>query len=129
MAPRIVESRLKKDLVIWLATVGRDGKPHVVPVWYLWDGKSFLIYSVPGQKVRDIDGNPHVALNLNSDPEASDVIRVDGIAKIVRREPPAYKVPAYVRKYRELIKGFNWTPQFFSEQYHVPIRVTPTRIH
>ena len=122
------QSRLKKDLVIWLATVGGP-LPHVVPVWFLWDGKSFLIYSVPGQKVRDIEANPNVALHLNSDPEGEDVVRVDGSAKIVADHAPAYKVPAYIRKYRELIKGYDWTPKVFSEQYKVAIRVKPTRFH
>jgi PPOX class probable F420-dependent enzyme len=124
------QSRLKKDLAIWLATSGRDGRPHAVPVWFWWDGESFLIYAIPGQKVGDIQANPNVALHLNTDPAGDDVVRVDGTAKIVPSQPPAYKVPSYVRKYRELMKGYNWTPKIFSEQYHIAIRVLqPTRFH
>lgn len=100
-----------------------------MPVWFLWDGKAFLIYSVPGQKVRDIQLNPKVNLHLNTDPEGNDVVRIDGTAKVDARQPPAYKVPAYIRKYRELIKGFGWTPQHFSEQYHFALRVQPKRWH
>jgi PPOX class probable F420-dependent enzyme len=122
-------TRLKRELVIWIATVGRNGHPHVVPVWFWWDGESFFIYAIPGQKVRDIQANSNVALHLNTDPEGNDVVRVDGIAKIDPKLPPAYKVPGYVRKYREQTKGLGWTPQQFSEQYHVAIRVTPTRFH
>jgi PPOX class probable F420-dependent enzyme len=129
VADKHAQSRLKKDLVIWLATCGRDGSPHAVPVWFWWDGKTFLIYSVPGQKVRDIEANPNVALHLNTDPEGEDVVRVDGKARIDPKQPPAYKVASYVRKYRDLIKGFDWTPKVFSEQYHVAIRVRPTRFH
>jgi PPOX class probable F420-dependent enzyme len=123
------QSRLKQDLVIWLATCGRDGSPHAVPVWFWWDGKTFLIYSVPGQKVRDIEANPNVALHLNADPEGEDVVRIDGKARIDPKQPPAYKVASYVRKYRDLIKGFDWTPKVFSEQYRIAIRVRPTRFH
>jgi PPOX class probable F420-dependent enzyme len=123
------QSRLKKDLVIWLVTCGRDLHPHAVPVWFLWDGETFLIYSVPGQKVRDMEANPNVTLHLNTDPEGEDVIRVDGTAKVVPNQPPAYQVPAYVRKYRELIKGYGWTPKVFAKQYHVAVRVRPTRFH
>ncbi|MEO9048330.1 MAG: TIGR03667 family PPOX class F420-dependent oxidoreductase [Candidatus Dormiibacterota bacterium] len=129
MASGQVEFRLKKDLVIWLATVGPVGDPHVVPVWFLWDDKSILVYAIPGQKVRDIQGNPNVELHLNSDAEASDVLRVSGTAKVVKSQPPAHKVPAYVAKYRGLIKKYKWTPQSFAEQYHVAIRVTKLRIH
>jgi PPOX class probable F420-dependent enzyme len=124
-----VVTRIKRELVIWLATAGRDGRPHVVPVWFWWDGKTFLIYAIPGQKVRDIQSNPNVALHLNTDPVGEDVVRIDGTAKIDTRQPPAYKVPAYVRKYREQIKGFDWTPKVFSDQYHFAIRVKPTRFH
>ena len=122
-------TRLKRELVIWLATVGRDGHPHVVPVWFWWDSKSFLIYAVPGQKVRDIQANPNVALHLNSDPAGDDVVRVDGTAKIDPKHPPASKVAGYVRKYREHIRGVGMTPQEFSKQYHHAIRITPTRFH
>jgi nitroimidazol reductase NimA-like FMN-containing flavoprotein (pyridoxamine 5'-phosphate oxidase superfamily) len=41
MPDRHVQSRLKKEHVIWLATVGRDDRPHAVPVWFWWDGESF----------------------------------------------------------------------------------------
>jgi PPOX class probable F420-dependent enzyme len=124
-----VETRLKRERVIWIATAGRDGHPHVVQVWFLWDGKSILIYAIPGQKVRDIEANPNVALHLNTDPVGEDVVRIDGTAKVEPKQPPAYKVPNYVRKYREQIRGFDWTPKVFSDQYHVAIRVKPTRFH
>jgi PPOX class probable F420-dependent enzyme len=124
-----IEARLKKGLIIWLATVGRDARPHVVPVWFLWDGRSFLVYSVPGQKVRDVEGNPNVALHMDTDPEGEDVIRIDGEAKLLARAKPAYKVPDYIRKYARLVKSYGWTPESFSAQYHVAIRIRPARFH
>jgi len=123
-----VRRRLENDEVIWLATVGADTHPHAVPVWFWWDGDSFLIYSVPGQKVRDMRANPNVQLHLNTDRAGDFVVRFDGVATIVRDQPPAYRVPKYLAKYRERIKGFGWTPKTFSGQYHVAIRVRPTRL-
>ena len=129
MPDKQVQTRLKRELVIWLASVGRDGHPHVVPVWFWWDGESFLIYAVPGQKVRDIQANHNVALHLNSDPAGDDVVRIDGTARIDPKQPPANKVAGYLRKYREHIQGIGMTPQEFSGQYHFAIRVRPTRFH
>jgi PPOX class probable F420-dependent enzyme len=123
-----VRSRLRKEIVIWLATSRRDGKPQVVPVWFWWDGTSFLIYSVPGQKVRDIESNPRVQLHLNSDPEGGDVVRIDGVARLAPDEVAAFRAPAYVRKYRTYIADNGWTPKSFSQLYHVAIRVSPTRV-
>jgi PPOX class probable F420-dependent enzyme len=124
-----VQTRLKRELVIWLVTVGRDGHPHAVPVWFWWDGKAFLIYSVPGQKVRDIQANPNVVLHLNTDPAGDDVVRIEGAAKVDPNQPPANKLAGYLRKYREHIRGIGMSPQEFSEQYRFAIRVRPTRFH
>jgi PPOX class probable F420-dependent enzyme len=122
-----VLSRLKKEIVVWLATTNPDGRPLVVPVWFLFDGKTFLIYSVPGQKVRNIERNPLVALHLNSNPQGGDVFRVTGKAQLLKRQPPAHKVPAYIGKYRSLIASYGWTPKSFSADYGIPIRVRPTK--
>jgi len=62
------DGRLRREEVAWLTTVRPDGQPQSVPVWFLWDGASFLIYSRQGrQKLKNIARNPRVDLNLNSD--------------------------------------------------------------
>ncbi len=121
------ELRLERELIIWLTTVGADRHPHAVPVWFWWDGKSFLIYSLPGRKVRDIKANPNVELHLNTDRSGDKVVMVDGQARIMTDEPPANRVSKYLAKYRERIRGYGWTPKGFADQYHVAIRVKPTR--
>jgi PPOX class probable F420-dependent enzyme len=124
-----IERRLENDLVIWFTSVGTDRRPHAVPVWFWWDGHSFLIYSLPGQKVRDIQANPNVELHLNTSRDGDFVVRFDGAAEILADHAPAYRVGKYLAKYRERIKGYGWTPKSFSEQYHVAMRIRPTRLH
>ena len=97
-----VQKRLEKELIIWLATCAPDGRPHAVPVWFLWDGKTFLIYSVPGQKVNDIAANPNVQLHFNTTPDGDEVVRFDGDATRLKRYPLAHRVPTYIRKYARL---------------------------
>jgi PPOX class probable F420-dependent enzyme len=122
-----VQSRLKKEIVIWLVTTGRDRRPQAVPVWFLWDGTSFLIYAQPGIKVRHVKANPFVELHLNSDPVGDDVVRVSGHATIPKSQPPAHKEPAYMSKYRDQIEGLGMTAEGFAEQYLYPIRVRRLR--
>jgi PPOX class probable F420-dependent enzyme len=124
-----IQSRLKKDIVIWIVTAGKDGRPHAVPVWFWWDGKALLIYAVPGQKTRNVRENPYVELHLNSDPVGDDLVRIEGRATIPRNQPPADKVRGYMRKYGQAIKDLGMTAQKFADDYHVPIRVRPTRFH
>jgi len=122
-----VQSRLKKEIVIWLVTAGRDRRPQAVPVWFLWDGTSFLIYAQPGIKVQHVKANPFVEVHLNSDPIGDDVVRVSGYATIPKSQPPAHKEPAYMRKYRGQIEGLGMTAEDFGKQYPYPIRVRRLR--
>jgi PPOX class probable F420-dependent enzyme len=126
---RKLESRLKKELVAWFVTADQQARPQAVPVWFLWEDDSFLIYSAPGIKERHVRENANVELHLNSDEVGDNVVRVTGTAKIVKSQPPAHKVPAYVRKYGGQIKGFGWTPEEFSRRYPHPIRVTRLKFH
>jgi len=126
---RELRSRLKNELVIWFVTVDADVRPQAVPVWFLFENDSFLVYSQPGRKVDHVRANPHVELHLNTDEVGDVVVRISGTAAIGRGEPPADKVPAYVRKYREQIKGFGWSPAVFAEKYPYAIRVRHLRFH
>jgi PPOX class probable F420-dependent enzyme len=110
-------------------TVTERGAPQPSPVWFLWDGESFLIYSQPGTpKLRNIAANPRVALHLNTDGAGDDVIIVSGRAE-QSDDPPGDQVPAYVEKYLGLIEGNNWTAASFAADYSVPIRIAPIRVH
>jgi PPOX class probable F420-dependent enzyme len=126
---RHTQSRLKNDRVIWLVTAGRDRKPQAVPVWFLWDGKSFLIYAQPGIKVRHVRSNPYVELHLNTDEAGNEVIRASGYAIIPKSHPPSHQVPAYIRKYRADILNLDMTLEDFSKLYLYPIRVRRLRWH
>jgi PPOX class probable F420-dependent enzyme len=120
------ERRLREEQSIWMTTVRSDGQPQSVPVWFLWDGEKFLVYSQPGrQKLRNTERNPRVCLNLNSNAQGGDVVRVEGTVEIVEEAPPATGVPEYVEKYRDARIGFD--PEGFARAFWVALRVTPTR--
>ena len=42
------DRRLQEEEVAWLTTVRSNGQPRSVPIWFLWDGEKFLIYSQQG---------------------------------------------------------------------------------
>lgn len=125
---RHVESRLKKEIVIWLVTAGADRKPQAVPVWFEWDGRSFLIYSQDGAKLRDVQENSHVELHLNCDEAGDDLVRVSGTAKVETRGVRRL-TGSYLRKYAREIKRLGLTPEGFTATYHNAIRVRGLRWH
>ena len=126
---RHAQSQLKRENVIWLVTAERDRRPQAVPVWYLWDGTSFLIYAQPGIKVRHVRENPNVELHLNSDEAGEDVVRVTGSATIPKSQTPANKERAYLRKYRSQILNLGMSVEDFAAKYRYPIRVRRLRFH
>ncbi len=127
---RKVKRYLRQAYVIWLTTTGSDLSPQPRPVWFIWDGASFLIFSQPhAHKVRHITAHPQVALHFNTDESGDqDVIIFVGTAAIDPTVPPAHKVRAYLRKYRTGIEALGMTPEQFSREYSVAIRVTPTTL-
>lgn len=121
---------IKQEYVIWLTTIGSNLAPQPRPVWFIWDQDSFLIFSQPGaHKLKHIKQHPNVSLHFNSDKTADeDVIVYGGIAKIDTNSPPAHKVPVYLKKYNAGIEALGATPEQFSQEYSVAIRVTPTSV-
>ena len=125
-----VTRRLRDEEVIWLTTVRSDLTPQPTPVWFLWDGETFLIYTLPGsQKLSNLAYSPRVALHLNSNASGGDVIVFYGVAVIDASTPAAIDVPPYLEKYRKGIGEINSTPERFSAEYSVPVRVKPTHMH
>lgn len=123
-----VRRRLETDHVVWLTTAGRQGRPHSVPVWFLWQDDSFLVYSMAGQKIEDLKANPLVELHLNTDRAGDFVVRFDAEAEFLVDAPRPTRVPKYMAKYRERVKGFGWTTRYFADTYHIAIRFRPTRM-
>jgi PPOX class probable F420-dependent enzyme len=79
-----VEERLRNEEIAWLTTVRPNGQPQSVPVRFLWDGEGFLVYSRPGvRKLRNIEANPRINLNLNSNENGGDVVRAECVAEVL----------------------------------------------
>jgi len=126
---RKVTQRLRRELVIWLTTVRADGMPQPTPVWFLWDGETFLIYTEPNaRKLRNIAHDSRVALNLNCDEWGSKVVVFTGEATLDQAAPLVNRNPAYMRKYRAGIKQIEMTPDSMASEYSVAIRVKPIRV-
>ena len=127
LKPR-ARQRLQDELIIWLTTVSPAGQPQTSAVWFLWDGEEFLIYSLDGTaRTRNITANPRVSLNLDGDGQGGSVVSIEGRARLDPEGPPSTEVPDYVEKYRARIAAYGWTPESFSADSPIPIRITPTK--
>lgn len=126
---RKAKRRLQKEQEIWLTTTGADGTPQPRPVWFWWDGESFLLYSEPqAHKLAHIANHPTVALNLNSDSADVGVVVIIGTAALAPDAPPPHKHKSYMKKYGKGIAELKMTPEEFSARWSVPVRVTPQKL-
>ncbi len=123
-----VAQRLGEDPIAWLGTVRPDGRPHLVPVWFFYDGESVLVYSEPdNQKVRNLRANPRVTLAIDDTRGGGDVVMVEGEATL--DDAPATEAPpAYLEKYRNGIVQIGHTPESLLATFSQAIRITPKRI-
>ncbi len=64
-----IRALLRKPLIARISTVGQDGYPHTVPVWFMCDGDDIVIISVRDtRKVRHIAANPKGAVLIGGEP-------------------------------------------------------------
>jgi PPOX class probable F420-dependent enzyme len=126
-----LQQRLRDEKTVWLTTVREDGTPQPVPVWYLWDGDVFLIFSQPkAQKLRNIAHNPKVSLNFKHTDDFGEegIVIIFGDAYIDKTVPPSNQITEYQEKYLEGIKDINMTPDSLAAEFSVALRVKPTRV-
>jgi PPOX class probable F420-dependent enzyme len=120
--------RLRTEEILWLASVRPDGRPHLVPVWFLWEGETILLFSQPdSQKIRNLRQNPAVMVSLDSADRGEDVIVLEGIAELVDDPEFTTSLPAYADKYAALLTDMGRTAETMATEYSQAIRITITR--
>jgi len=123
-----IDERLRKEIMIWLSTVRPDGHPHLVPVWFLWDGETILIFSQPKtQKVRNLQHNLNVMLALDTARLGGDIVMIEGKAELLKEPTTAIMSPEYAEKYKERMARLRMNPEAMARDYSVTIRITPTK--
>jgi PPOX class probable F420-dependent enzyme len=123
-----VEKRLQEEGVIWLTTVASDGTPQPNPVWFYWDGESFLIYTKPdAAKLKNIARSPKVSLNLEGAAvDGGDVVVFNGTA-VIKDHPPEPD-PGYLAKYQEVTAQLGREFSDVYQEYSITLRIIPSKV-
>ena len=76
-----VEARFASSHDYWLATTWPDGRPHVMPVWGVWDGTGlWFSSSARSRKMANLRRDPRCVVT-GDDPV--DPVIVEGVAEVV----------------------------------------------
>ena len=64
-----------------LATVNKNGSPHVVPIWFLFDGEN-LIFStgLNSVKYKNMERDPRVCISVDEEKDLYSFVKIDGTA-------------------------------------------------
>ena len=108
---RHTADRLSTAPIIWLGTVRPDGRPHNVPVWFVWHDPMVLIFSMPKTaKVRDVRLSPAVSLALDSADGGQDIVLAEGRAEHVAATEPdlQFLVAKFQEKYAQSLRTMSF---------------------
>lgn len=128
LATARIQGFLSSEPIVWLSTVRPNGAPHVVPIWFWWDGDALLVFSKPdAQKVRNLRERPDVMLALGDAEDDFDIGMIEGRAEILDAPTSAVLPPAHLDKYRERMAAVGLSPETYIATYSQVIRIVPTR--
>jgi PPOX class probable F420-dependent enzyme len=117
-----------------LATASREGQPHVVPVWFLWEDDLLWISSFSStRKNIDLQQNPKCAIVIDLE-QASDgltAVMFEGRAELVSepRQAVRERIERVYLKYLGPEGLLEPDPQsWLNSPENVLIKFTPTRV-
>ena len=121
------EELLQSTIPARLAYVWTDGSPRVVPIWFHWNGREFVL-GTPSKapKLKGLAKNPKVALTIDDNNFPHKVLLVRGTARLqsVNGIVPEYAVAA--ERYFGAEQGKAWVAQLASMiQDMVRITINP----
>lgn len=125
--------RLRNEPVIWLSTVDAQGFPHIVPIWFVWDGEAFLVFSKPhARKVQAIRRQARVALALGEPRDDFDVQLIEGHATLLAASAAEVLSDTVIgrehaRKYAAELFVLGLDRPEYAATYSAVVRVVPTR--
>jgi PPOX class probable F420-dependent enzyme len=115
--PRTIGTPVSKELMqsripARLAYIWTDGTPRVVPIWFHWDGKEFVLATPPkAPKLKALTQNPKVALTIDDNTFPHKVLSVRGTAHLQTVEGIVPEYAAAAERYFGRQEGQAWVAQ------------------
>jgi PPOX class probable F420-dependent enzyme len=123
-----IDGLLSTASTVWLSTVRPDGTPHLVPIWFSWDGEQLFVASKPeARKVRNLRSNPRLMLALGEPDEDFDVGLIEARAELPSIRTADLLPAGHLAKYRDRMAAIGLDDETYVREYSQPILIRPTR--
>ncbi len=74
MSDEELERFLAQERTVTCATVGPNGRPHLMPLWYVPEGRNMLAWTfAKSQKARNLERDPHATLQVEAGKEYDEL--------------------------------------------------------
>ncbi|MBZ5494993.1 MAG: PPOX class F420-dependent oxidoreductase [Acidobacteriia bacterium] len=108
-----------------LATLMKDGSPHVTPVWFDYDGEYVRINSAKGRvKDRNMRNNPRVALSIMDPKNPYRYLEIRGRVTEITEEGADQHIDRLAKKYLNV----DSYPHRSAAEVRVLYKVTPEHV-
>jgi PPOX class probable F420-dependent enzyme len=108
----VSQELLQSKIPARLAYIATDGTPRVVPIWFHWNGREFVMATPPkAPKLKALAKNPKVALTIDDNAFPHKVLLVRGTARLEAVEGIVPEYAAAAERYFGPEQGRAWMQQ------------------
>ena len=110
-----------------LAYIATDGTPRVVPIWFHWNGRDFILGTPPkAPKLKALAKNPRISLTIDDNTFPHKVLLVRGNARLERVEGVVPEYAMAAERYFGPEQGKAWVSQLAQmSPSMVKVTITP----
>jgi PPOX class probable F420-dependent enzyme len=132
MSAQEVDDFLGAERTCRVATVGGDGRPHVAPLWFVWDGAALWLNSLTrSQRWTDLARDPRIAVVVDAGVEYTELrgVEVSGRAEVVGEVPRGEaENPELAPVERAFARKYGGTDTYVPDGRHAWMRITPDKV-
>ena len=103
---------LQSKIPARLAYVWTDGTPRVIPIWFHWNGREFILGTPPrAPKLKALAKNPKVALTIDDNTFPHKVLLIRGTARLQSVDGIVPEYASSAERYFGSEQGQAWVKQ------------------
>jgi Pyridoxamine 5'-phosphate oxidase len=131
MSPDERDAFLSTERTCRVASIGRDGSPHVTPLWFVWDGHALWLTSiVSSQRWRDLQRDNRVSVIVDAGVDFMELrgVELRGVVDVVGEVPRTGEAVPELERPEQLFGDKYAGGHMHHDGRHAWLRITPRKL-